>query len=153
MPVSTIDHTTYPDAQIHEPKGAASASSGRIIKATGSATATFQTMSQDIMMTITTGTVDQYWFAFPNNVSIEGFDLILDDVAPAGTSVVSLEDSSTANPTTLYSVSITGTPAAGTVLSDTTLNGGSKHGKLFKLVTDAVLTVRCRVKINYLTRV
>lgn len=38
-----LQHRDIPDAQLHEAKGAASASSGQLLTATGSGTATFQT--------------------------------------------------------------------------------------------------------------
>jgi uncharacterized protein (UPF0333 family) len=39
----TVQHKSIPDAQLHEAKGAASASIGQILTATGGGTATFQT--------------------------------------------------------------------------------------------------------------
>lgn len=40
-----VQHRDIPDAQLHEAKGAASASAGQLLTATGSGTATFQTPS------------------------------------------------------------------------------------------------------------
>jgi hypothetical protein len=41
-----IEHKNIPDAQLHEVKGAASATSGQVLMATGSGTATFQTLNK-----------------------------------------------------------------------------------------------------------
>jgi len=147
-----IQHSAIPDAQLHEPKGAASAVSGKVYVANGAGSGTWSWQPQVVTLDIANlDTVADYYLVFPYASTINKIHTVIDSAVGTADKIVTPSIAGVAVTSGAVTIAFTGSAAGDIDSSTPSAANAVASGAALKLAATGGSSgaARCHVSITY----